>query len=85
MKILFYYRGAENLGIGSISACLKEAGNETDLIFDSGLDDTFYSKFPLFKKLKIEDKLVRKSKKRLFRYNKLENVERLEKKRNVQI
>ena len=63
MKVLFYYRGAESLGIESISACLKEAGHKTDLIFDPGLDDTFYFKFPLFKRLKIEDKLIKKARK----------------------
>ncbi|MBS3149593.1 B12-binding domain-containing radical SAM protein [Candidatus Woesearchaeota archaeon] len=62
MKVLFYYRGTENIAIESISAVLKEAGHKTDLIFDPGLDDTFYFKFPLFKKLKIEDKLVKKAK-----------------------
>ena len=63
MKVLFYYRGTENIAIESISAVLKEAGHKTDLLFDPGLDDTFYFKFPLFKKLKIEDKLVKKAKK----------------------
>lgn len=62
MKVLFYYRGTENLGMESISACLKEASHKTELIFDPGLDNTFYFKFPLFQKLKIEDKLVKKAK-----------------------
>ena len=41
MKILFYYREGEHLGIGYISAVLKEAGHEVELLFDSGMDTKF--------------------------------------------
>lgn len=58
MKILFFYRGAESFGIEQISACLKEAGHATELIFDPGLDDTFYFKSRLFNFLNVKDKLL---------------------------
>lgn len=62
MKILFYYRGAESFGIEYISAVLKEAGHETELIFDPGFDDTFYFKSHLFDPLKIKEKLLAQAK-----------------------
>ncbi|HOO55622.1 MAG TPA: radical SAM protein [bacterium] len=34
MKVFFVYMGAENLGIEYLSAIAKEAGHETDLLFD---------------------------------------------------
>ena len=62
MKILFYYRGAENFGIEYISAVLKEAGHETGLIFDPGFDDTFYFRTPALKLLKVKEKLIEQAK-----------------------
>ncbi len=58
MKILFYYRGAESFGIEYISAVLKAAGHQTELLFDPGFDDTFFFKFDIFKKLKVKEKLL---------------------------
>lgn len=62
MKILFYYRGAESLGVEYISAVLKEAGHKTELIFDPGFDDTFYFKANLFNSLNVNEKLLRQAK-----------------------
>ena len=42
MRILFVYKGVEWLGIEYLSSVLKRAGHTTDLIFDHGLDGTFY-------------------------------------------
>ena len=46
MRVLFYYRGIENLGVGYCMSMLKENGHEIDLIFDPGLDDNLFVKFP---------------------------------------
>lgn len=46
MRVLFYYRGIENLGVGYCMSMLKSHGHEIDLIFDPGLDDNLFIKFP---------------------------------------
>lgn len=42
MRILFFYRNAEWLGIEYLSGALKKAGHETDLVFDPGAGDIEY-------------------------------------------
>ena len=39
MRVLFYYRGIESLGIGYLMSMLSHAGHHVDLIFEPGLDD----------------------------------------------
>jgi radical SAM superfamily enzyme YgiQ (UPF0313 family) len=46
MRVLFYYRGIENLGVGYLMAMLKANGHAIDLIFDPGLDDNLFIKAP---------------------------------------
>jgi len=46
MRVLFYYRGIENLGVGYLMSMLKAHGHEIDLIFDPGLDDNLFIKAP---------------------------------------
>lgn len=46
MRVLFYYRGIENLGVGYLMSMLKHHGHEIDLIFDPGLDDNLFLKAP---------------------------------------
>jgi radical SAM superfamily enzyme YgiQ (UPF0313 family) len=46
VRVLFYYRGIENLGVGYLMAMLKHHGHEIDLIFDPGLDDNLFLKAP---------------------------------------
>lgn len=46
MRVLFYYRGIENLGVGYVMSMLKAHGHQVDLIFDPGLDDNLFVKFP---------------------------------------
>lgn len=65
MKILFYYREGEQIGIEYISSFLKQAGHETELLFDIGLD----SKFGVFKlkgissdSIKVNQKLIEHAK-----------------------
>ena len=46
VRVLFYYRGIENLGVGYLMSMLKAHGHEIDLIFDPGLDDNLFIKMP---------------------------------------
>ena len=39
LRVLFYYRGIESLGVGYLMSMLKHHGHEVDLIFEPGLDD----------------------------------------------
>ena len=61
MRILFFYRGAESFGIEYLSAVLTQAGHQTELIYDPGLDNNFYVSPGLLKKLNVPRKLVRKA------------------------
>jgi radical SAM superfamily enzyme YgiQ (UPF0313 family) len=45
MRVLFYYRGIESLGVGYLMSNLKQHGHQVDLIFDPGFDDNLYLKF----------------------------------------
>jgi len=58
MRILFYHRGAESFGIEYLSAVLKSAGHETELIFDPGFDDTLHFKTNLFDFLDVPGRLL---------------------------
>jgi anaerobic magnesium-protoporphyrin IX monomethyl ester cyclase len=46
VRVLFYYRGIENMGVGYLMSMLKHNGHEIDLIFDPGLDDNLFLKAP---------------------------------------
>ena len=46
MRVLFWYRGMENLGIGYLMSMLKAHGHEVDLIFEPGLDDNGWLRLP---------------------------------------
>jgi anaerobic magnesium-protoporphyrin IX monomethyl ester cyclase len=46
VRVLFYYRGIESLGVGYLMSMLKHNGHEIDLIFDPGLDDNLFLKAP---------------------------------------
>src|SRR6187401_1746992 len=46
MRVLFWYRGIENLGVGYLMSMLKHHGHSVDLIFEPGLDDNGYVKVP---------------------------------------
>ena len=46
MRVLFYYRGIENLGVGYLMSMMRHHGHEIDLIFDPGLDDNLFLKAP---------------------------------------
>src|SRR3989338_9102084 len=61
MKVLFYARGSEIFGIEYISAILKDTGHQTDIIFDTGLDDNLYFKNIFINREKFFRKLIRKT------------------------
>jgi len=61
MKVLFYFRGFESIGIEYLSAVLKAAGHQVELIFDPGFDDNNYMRLPFLKKLNRVDRMLRKT------------------------
>ena len=54
MRVLFYYRGSEQLGVEALSALLKREGHEVGLLYDPGADNVFYFELPIFKRLRDE-------------------------------
>jgi anaerobic magnesium-protoporphyrin IX monomethyl ester cyclase len=61
MRVLFYYRGSEQLGIEAMSALLKQEGHEVGLLYDPGADNVFYFQLPIFEHLRVEDLLVKQA------------------------
>ena len=61
MRVLFYYRGSEQLGVEALSALLKREGHEVGLLYDPGADNVFYFELPIFKRLRVEDRLIRQA------------------------
>ncbi len=61
MKILFYYRGRESLGIEYLSAVLKQAGHSVDMIFDPGVDNNFYWNSKMLKIFHNEELMLQKA------------------------
>lgn len=58
MKVLFFYRNAEWLGIEYLSSAAKKAGHKTELIFDPGAGDVEY-KFKIIEKFfDLTEKMV---------------------------
>lgn len=51
MRVLFYYRGIESLGIGYLMSMLTHMGHEVDLLFEPGLDDNGFLNFHSLKAL----------------------------------
>ncbi len=62
MKVLFFHRNAEWLGIEYLSSVLKKAGHDTALLFDPGSGDVEY-KFKIIERFfDVADKMVKKAK-----------------------
>jgi len=57
MRVLFYYRGFESIGTEYLSAVLKQAGHQVELIFDPGFDDNNYMRIPVLRKLNRLDRM----------------------------
>ena len=62
MKVLFYYRGIEHLGIEYLMSSLKRRGHQYDLIFDPGLDDNLFLRLNFMKGLNQNKYLIEKAK-----------------------
>ncbi len=60
MRVLFYYSGAENFGIGSLAAFLKSKGHDVDLVFDPGLGSNLFLNLSFLNRLVSEDTLLKK-------------------------
>lgn len=62
MKILFFHRNAEWLGIEYLSSVLKKNGHDTMLIFDPGSGDVEYKFSLLDKKFDLTEKMIKRAK-----------------------
>lgn len=51
MKVLFYTRGVEQLGVEYLMSYLKKRGHEVELLFDPGLDNNLYYRLGLLRPL----------------------------------
>ena len=58
MRVLFYYRGSEHIGVESIMSYLKSKGHLVELIYEPALGDNGYIDFPFLNKFFYNDKLV---------------------------
>jgi radical SAM superfamily enzyme YgiQ (UPF0313 family) len=61
MRVLFYYRGIESLGIGYLMSVLKHHGHLVDLIFEPGLDDNGYMRVPPLRAFNRPDALLERA------------------------
>ncbi len=58
MRVLFYYRGGEHIGVESLMAYLKSKGHLVELIYEPALGDNGYLDIPFLNKFFYNDKLV---------------------------
>ena len=58
MRVLFYYRGSEHIGVESIMAYLKSKGHTLELIYEPALGDNGYIDIPWLNKFFYNDKLI---------------------------
>jgi radical SAM superfamily enzyme YgiQ (UPF0313 family) len=61
VRVLFWYRGIESLGLGYLMSMLTHHGHEIDLIFEPGLDDNTVFNFPALSRLNRHDALVERA------------------------
>jgi len=61
MRVLFYERNYENLGIEHIASLLKKKGHNIELIFDPGLSENPYLNLPLLQIKNIKKKMLKKA------------------------
>jgi anaerobic magnesium-protoporphyrin IX monomethyl ester cyclase len=61
MRILFYARGVEQLGIEYIMSYLEKEGHVTELLFDPGLDNNLYYRLSALRFLNKWDRLIQKA------------------------
>ena len=61
MKVLFFAKGSEYIGIEYLSAILKREGHEVDLIFDPGFDVLFgFIDLPILKKVVSKKSILKR-------------------------
>ena len=58
MRVLFYYRGSEHIGLESIMSYVKSKGHLVELIYEPALGDNGYIDIPFLNKFFYNDKLV---------------------------
>ena len=58
MRVLFYYRGSEHIGVESIIAYLKSKGHLAELIFEPALGDNGYIDIPFLNNFFYNEKLI---------------------------
>jgi radical SAM superfamily enzyme YgiQ (UPF0313 family) len=58
MRVLFYYRGSEHIGVQSIMAYLKSKGHLIELIYEPALGDNGYIDIPFLNKFFYNEKLI---------------------------
>ena len=56
MRVLFYYRGSEHIGVQSIMAYLKSKGHLVELIYEPALGDNGYIDIPFLNKFFYNEK-----------------------------
>ena len=58
MRVLFYYRGSEHIGLESIMALIQSKGHLVELIYEPALGDNGYIDIPWLNNFFYNDKLV---------------------------
>ena len=58
MRVLFYYRGSEHIGLESIMAHVQSKGHLVELIYEPALGDNGYIDIPWLNNFFYNDKLV---------------------------
>jgi radical SAM superfamily enzyme YgiQ (UPF0313 family) len=58
MRVLFYYRGSEHIGVESIISYLKSKGHLVELIYEPALGDNGYIDIPFLNNFFYNEKLI---------------------------
>ena len=58
MRVLFYYRGSEHIGVESIIAYLKSKGHLVELIFEPAIGENGFIDIPLIDKIFYNDEMI---------------------------
>lgn len=61
MRVLFFYRGVESLGVGYLMSMLKSRGHSVELIFDPGIDDNLFLKAPALRWVNRREALLERA------------------------
>ena len=61
MRVLFYARNTEQLGVEYIMSYLESKGHQVELLFDPGLDNNLYYRLDVLKFLNKWDKLIERA------------------------